>query len=47
MTGDYVDAGHVTQCGEAISAQMLEIIEARQPGFGDFSVALPGREPWP
>lgn len=44
MTGDYIDGGHVTQCGEAIGAQMLEIIEARQPGYGDLSVALPGRE---
>lgn len=44
VTGDYVDGGHVSQCGDAIGTQMLEIVEARQPGFGDLSVALPGRE---
>ena len=44
MTGEYVDGGHITQCGDAIGAQMLEIVETGQPGFGDLSVALPGRE---
>lgn len=44
ITGEILDDGHVTQCGDAIATQMLEIIECRQPGFGDLSVSLAGRE---
>lgn len=44
LTGEVVDGSHVTQCGEAIAAQMHEIIETGQPGYGDLSVSLAGRE---
>lgn len=44
LTGMYIDGNHATQCGEAIVDQMMQIIEHRQPGFGDLSVSLAGRE---
>jgi len=44
ITGEIVDDRHLTKCGKAIATQMLEIVESRQPGFGDLSVALAGRE---
>ena len=44
LTGEYIDESHVTKCGDAIAAQMAEIVELRQPGFGDLSVSLAGRE---
>ncbi len=44
LTGEYIDGNHATQCGEAIVEQMRQIIEYRQPGFGDLSVSLAGRE---
>ena len=44
LTGEYIDDTHITQCGDAIASQMKEIVERGQPGFGDLSVALAGRE---
>lgn len=44
LTGEIIDDGHISQCGDAIAVQMLEIVECRQPGFGDLSVSLAGRE---
>ena len=44
LTGAYIDGNHATQCGEQIVDQMLQIVEHRQPGYGDLSVSLQGRE---
>ena len=44
LTGHYLDGNHATRCGDAIVEQMMEIIEHRQPGYGDLSVSLEGRE---
>ncbi|NNG06035.1 MAG: PAS domain-containing protein [Inquilinus sp.] len=43
-TGRLVDDSHPSGYGCEIVAHMTEITERRQPGFGQFTVSLPGRE---
>ena len=44
LTGQCIENDHPSECGEAIIEQMLRIIESRQPGYGELSVCLAGRE---